>query len=684
MSDRTRKRAKRGQGTGDSAPALPAPVSHSTAEIEDPPQDGHSQIDSGPAGNTTPTGIVPAGNTTPTGIARAGNTTPTGIVRAGTPLVTSSPRGQFPISPNRYPIHVQNAPKDKDGAGGIGDTAADSNESRDNIEKRSLRSKNKRDGGADPGKRATGNEKGVGSSSKRAAGGQTERRLGISGVPFPNPEGQKPLDPTEKRNWGTVTTSEEMAAFLQEEKALLLAYLSYCQKKASEMTYELQTQELSEQANWKNNWADCTDVQTGEIWDEQKKKEMITSVERYEGGRAKLRRDIPRDNLSGRNSVRAQGLYEDFLYYQVEWNRRIATEAHAGDKKAAEWLENIIYLYNKWHVGSRQNVPSSLGLEDIHRYPDNLRHTTKEEGRKRHLNGRFALSQQVMNESGTYLSIEKVPDIDHEAMRTKQKEVNDIRQGESGHAIKPAKTYHASTEKTKPVQWFNDENSIQRIRTSFETNKIHHGWGAAIKSGEWKTIDQRISNKPRFQMMQILIPQLQYSYILNEHGARILGESTTDWKLSGPTVTYVRKEEFRLDGSGKRIDSNQRHLDLTTQFMISEERHKWHNVEGRQERAEEGKYDGDFSNDEDEDNQSREYTTLNNADDDDRDNSDGGSDHPSHSVQGADQEGDGSAAMKKSSKGKQASREDTTSDGNKKRKRKDGKGKQKGSKKKGK
>lgn len=119
--------------------------------------------------------------------------------------------------------------------------------------------------------------------------------------------------------------------------------------------------------------------------------------------------------------------YEDFLYYQVEWNRRQYPGNIKVEDKGWRWLVYTIELFNKWHVGSRQNVPNKLGLEDIHRYPDNLRKTTKYAKRKKHLDKMYPDIQKTVNDGGVHLSIDQVPGIDKNAISTKRREINQIR-----------------------------------------------------------------------------------------------------------------------------------------------------------------------------------------------------------------------------------------------------------------
>ncbi|CAI6326366.1 unnamed protein product [Periconia digitata] len=337
--------------------------------------------------------------------------------------------------------------------------------------------------------------------------------------------------------------------------------------------------------------------------------------------------------------------YEDFLYYQAEWTRR---------NKLSVWMdehiENFVKLYDKFHVGSRHNVPRVLGPEDIHRYPDDLRKTMPDHMRKVNIDNKFPQAQQTVNYGGAHYTIDQVPEIDDAAMRAKQEQVNRIREAEPDHDIIPTDIYHAATEKTKPFQWNDGNGSARTSRTSFETNKRHQNWGAVIKNGEWAHTDKGTSKRIRYETFIADHTDVGTHVIhkLDKYGLRIRHVYEHQFSF----ITYDRGEgyiDFRLDEEGNRIDSHQRHINLEARFTTSDERHNWQSLPGRRERAEQDGYIDDFSEEEED---PERYITLD-VSDNAGNPGDGGAKSKSRGKSGKRKRGKDDDGNRRGKKGKQ-------------------------------
>lgn len=100
-----------------------------------------------------------------------------------------------------------------------------------------------------------------------------------------------------------------------------------------------------------------------------------------------------------------------FLYSQNVWNRPLSNDAryprglrpvfslrtnpaarkdHPGP--ALDWRDNMIRLFNKWSIGDRSRVTKPIGPNELHMYPDNMKHTAKLPPRRDTVRKQFPIS----------------------------------------------------------------------------------------------------------------------------------------------------------------------------------------------------------------------------------------------------------------------------------------------------
>lgn len=256
------------------------------------------------------------------------------------------------------------------------------------------------------------------------------------------------------------------------------------------------------------------------------------------------------------------------MYYQNEWNRprsldegdargprtayhpqmrsknRIDAEKHsAAVMKVVYWRENMIRLYSKWGIGDRSRLPEGgIGPEQLHIYPDNIKHTANGKQRRRVLDEQFPISDIRL---------------DHEAIERKREEVEQQRKKREKSeraskewtrdaAIKRLpedhELYHATTEHSTPWRYRG-----RRIHTSWESNDR-----PAVAS-KTRIDGKRIECKRR-RYERLTVPRRvrEQTTLLDGNNERQQKDDNGDWQ-QGIVEHIVWDEIWQLDENEQRI-----------------------------------------------------------------------------------------------------------------------------------
>ncbi|KAF2635428.1 hypothetical protein P280DRAFT_484653 [Massarina eburnea CBS 473.64] len=423
----------------------------------------------------------------------------------------------------------------------------------------------------------------------------------------------KPKDPLKKGHWEDDLRKKDFPAWLERMKQMLLENLRYCRNEITKdeaARGRLEDHRNAQQNEWGKNWENKTDIETGDIYDPNTAKDMKASL----------------------NSKKIQGpfdfqfAWEDFLYYQNEWNRprkgrsfirqfqdgpQPGEEANfnqdkigidTGSEAYDDFLEYIIKTFSDAGLGSRSNAPKMLRPEDLYRFPDNIRKTTRNLVRLEHLERRFPGLRTVSNESGLNLSFEHMNTVNEEDINARK---DDVDNGKRLEELEELKTqglqipdeqnnytlYHAATEFSRPFIWPGTDNQEVALGTSFEEYK----WGPAVTRGSWIRGEGIEINKPRYRWRTDYEPGKQEEYVIDEYGHRILDRKTKRWRTRTTDVRLLKIRKFELGENGKRIDSGERSYRYPDVRFIPGSESDQTVQPGRRDRADEHNHPDEFS-----------------------------------------------------------------------------------------
>ncbi|KAF1957096.1 hypothetical protein CC80DRAFT_547812 [Byssothecium circinans] len=430
-----------------------------------------------------------------------------------------------------------------------------------------------------------------------------EKRYGKSHVPVPRAaEPDIPWNPLYKRNWGHITDEETFVAWMEDTKALLLENLKFWHDAVEDGNAARELKKLNGEKEriWKK-WDEEIDIETGTIWDPVKSEAM---KQQLEGVEIKIRAVHKKEDTWRKHYLysKAQHAWEDFLYYQNEWNRRasskyreegyepyytasstteydytISKETVAEKQDYLTWLYRITHAFEIYGVGKRTNVPEILSIDDLTRYPDNIRNTTRQKNRQNHLDKSFPTHARALNKSGTYLTSEHEVMVDANAVTGKKRTVDavvsnkngrtrtdDLETLENHNEQRDQKLYHSCLERTHPFKWMTSDGKWSEVRTSWEDKS----WGHAVKAGSWERGTPEPIDKPRYKKQVVYYPGRETAFELDENGHRILERMSTKdgrdtivwsrWKTILSETRMLSKEVFRLNKHGERIQSQER------------------------------------------------------------------------------------------------------------------------------
>ncbi|KAF1352647.1 hypothetical protein EJ07DRAFT_159099 [Lizonia empirigonia] len=192
--------------------------------------------------------------------------------------------------------------------------------------------------------------------------------------------GRAVADPSKSAMENTPKTKEEMQVWMKNTRKELLEFLTWCRCKAHEQPAfdNIKDMRNKNDSEWTENWEAQTDIQTGEIHDQVTRDRMFEAMQpRYK----KLSKRLAIKKGVHRQYAWAQCLWEDFHYYQNEWNRRVSRDKKPEDQEPEDitedvrWVKTLLELYDKFGIGVRSKTADVVGVEEAHRYPENVRGT---------------------------------------------------------------------------------------------------------------------------------------------------------------------------------------------------------------------------------------------------------------------------------------------------------------------
>ncbi|KAJ4381596.1 hypothetical protein N0V86_002960 [Didymella sp. IMI 355093] len=387
-------------------------------------------------------------------------------------------------------------------------------------------------------------------------------------LPAPSKRLARPKDPIAPSNWKgkEPRSAEEMQDWLERERELILHSLRHWKARAEDdkTRARKEAHEAALRAEWAK-WEPETDVETGEVYDDDRRETMLASMASVYN---KTRESYGDSDASHEKYRKAQELWEDFLYYQNEWNRprsldennergprstynpQLRTERQREKEKETpsymkylNWRDNLIRLYSTWRVGSRSEIPKSgIGPDKLHVYPDNIRHSTNGEPRRRVLEAQFPVSDLRLNHDAIAKKREEVQRQRKERETSERALVDRTRYAVVEKLRDDHELYHATTEHSTPWQYRG-----RRIHTSWESNDR-----PAVTSKRRIQGQERTCMRPRYR--RVLVPRRvrEETTILDKNNERQWDEDNRRW-VRGIVEHMVWDEIWQLDENDQRI-----------------------------------------------------------------------------------------------------------------------------------
>ena len=351
-----------------------------------------------------------------------------------------------------------------------------------------------------------------------------------------NPGSSAPPDPCLEKNWGDPPeTLEEMLDWMRKTEAALLKYLTYCTHKAHKQPEfdQIRDHDRAIDAEWAN-WERETDIQTGEIYEDARRQEMFDIMRPMYRSRKDIQGNTKVDGNESHYALQwALGAYEDFLYYQNDWNRRRKRPS------GYSWVNHWVSLFNKWNIGARNDLASSVGPNDVHVYPEGVQwKRTPAKHRQRHLEKKFTRSMLVdFNESDNLDRLTAV----NEARIQKVQAANE--QSCLPDKLPPEQLkYYSAAEATR---W--------TVPTSWEAED----WGQVIAPVRRQPMLAYEHKRKRYQTetMASLVRTFEFRPLERGIGVKKQKHGGQE-EFVGRYVDSMREEEvYMLDSDGQRIEA---------------------------------------------------------------------------------------------------------------------------------
>lgn len=331
-----------------------------------------------------------------------------------------------------------------------------------------------------------------------------------------------------------------------------------------------------EKSEW-DNWEVQTDLQTGDIYSEDQRDQMMDAMHTQHEKVQKL----CAANLKVDGFGEAQGLWEDFFYYQNPWNRRVKSpedkryrvevegggetremtpaellkEMEKGYDELKLWRLCLTSLYDLHQIGVREHVRGKVGVDDVHRYPEPAVRAHVMTGRKDLLEVKYPPNSVTL-------------EFDEDAIATRRKQVDEDPDAMEVDSEKI--TYYSAATASS----WRDENG-NPIPTSWESSE---DWGPVIGPVHRWCTKAEPHAKPYFKIIEKATHVRTFNWMNLNYGldgVTPLGEkSARDGGFRGRYVSQTRYEKhFVLDEKDQRILETDAPMNLTHVFSTPGELH---------------------------------------------------------------------------------------------------------------
>jgi hypothetical protein len=373
-------------------------------------------------------------------------------------------------------------------------------------------------------------------------------------------------------------TTKAMETWMEQVRAGLLDLLTFWYHRSYKegVRTAIEKAREKEKSGW-DEWEVQTDLQTGDIYSEDQRDQMMDAMHAQHEKVQKL----CVANLKFDGFTQAQELWEDFFYYQNPWNRRVKTpedkryrveaeggkgirdmnpaellkEMEKGDNELQLWRLLLMSLYDLHQIGVREHVKGKVGVNDVHRYPEPVVQAHVSTGRKDVLEMKYPPNPVTL-------------EFDEDAIAARRKQVDE---GPDAMEIDSEKTtyYSAATASS----WC-DENG-NPIPTSWESSE---DWGPVIGPVHRLCTKAEPHAKPYFKVVEKATHVRTFSWMNLNFGLvdiTPLGEkSTRDGGFRGRYVSQTRYEKhFVLDEKDQRVLETDAPMNLTHAFSTPGEQH---------------------------------------------------------------------------------------------------------------
>jgi hypothetical protein len=373
-------------------------------------------------------------------------------------------------------------------------------------------------------------------------------------------------------------TTKAMETWMAQVRAGLLDLLTFWYHRSYKEGVRIAVEKAreKEKSAW-DEWEVQTDLQTGDIYSEDQRDQMMDAMHTQHEKVQKL----CAANLKFDGFSQAQELWEDFFYYQNPWNRRVKSpedkryrveaeggdgirdmnpaellkEMEKGDNEIQLWRLLLMSLYDLHQIGVREHVKGKVGVDDVHRYPEPVSQAHVSTGRKDVLETKYPPNP---------VSLE----FDEDAIAARRKQVDE---DPDAMEIDSERTTYYST--ATASSW-RDENG-NPIPTSWESSE---DWGPVIGPVHRWCTKAEPHAKPYFKVVEKATHVRTFSWMNLNFGLGDItpvGEkSTRDGGFRGRYVSQTRYEKhFVLDEKDQRILETNAPINLTHAFSTPGEQH---------------------------------------------------------------------------------------------------------------
>jgi hypothetical protein len=373
-------------------------------------------------------------------------------------------------------------------------------------------------------------------------------------------------------------TKKAMETWMEQIRAGLLDLLTFWYHRSYKEGARIAIEKAreKEKSEW-DGWEVQADLQTGDIYSEDQRDQMLDAMHTQHVKVQKL----CVANLKVDGFGEAQGLWEDFFYYQNPWNRRVKSpedkryraeveggeetremtpaellkEMEKGDDELQLWRLCLTSLYDLHQIGVREHAKGKVDVDDVHRYPEPVVQAHVSAGRRDLLEMKYPPNPVTL-------------EFDEDAIAARRKQVDEDPDAMEVDSEKT--TYYSAATASS----WRDENG-NPIPTSWESSE---DWGPVIGPVHRWCTKAEPHAKPYFKAIEKATHVRTFSWMnLNWglEGTQPLGEkSTRDGGFRGRYVSQTRYEKhFVLDEKDQRILETDAPMNLTHAFSTPGELH---------------------------------------------------------------------------------------------------------------